>query len=268
MNEDDLHFSLDWQGMPDEEKFHELEEVLQHLAQIYGHEVNTPYRSIYVGDGLVATSRTMGFTEDPRFLKALVGAHRPEDGEYQFRRAWRFHTLCWGAEQALACAGDFVEFGAYLGYSARVAYDYVDFAATGRRFFLFDTFAGTPEGMRNEHFVSEHEYEGRAEEIVRQRFAGCAEIDIVPGSVPASIPMERPERIAFVHLDMVSAAAEVAAMETIWERLTPGAVVVMQCYALRVFREQHEALKAWAQGIGVPILELPTGQGLLIKPAR
>ena len=138
MNEDDLHFSLDWQGMPDEEKFHELEDVLQHLAQIYGHEVSTPYRSIYVGDGLVATSRTMGFTEDPRFLKALVGAHRPEDGEYQFRRAWRFHTLCWGAEQALACAGDFVEFGAYLGYSARVAYDYVDFAATGRRFFLFD----------------------------------------------------------------------------------------------------------------------------------
>jgi hypothetical protein len=67
---------------------------------------------------------------------------------------------------------------------------------------------------------------------------------------------------------MISAAAEVAAMEKIWPRLSPGAVVIMQCYALRVFREQYEALKAWAQGIGVPILELPTGQGVLIKPAR
>ncbi|HJM50438.1 MAG TPA: class I SAM-dependent methyltransferase [Alphaproteobacteria bacterium] len=238
MSEDELHLSLDWQGMPDEEKFHELEALLQQLARIYGQDVSTPYRSIYIGDGLVAAARTLGFAEDPRFLKALVSAHRPVDGEYQFRRAWRFHTLCWAAEQALATAGDFVELGAYLGFSARVVYNYVDFAASGRRYYLFDTFSGTPEGMRNESFVSEQEYVAQAEEIARQRFAGCAEVDIVPGSVPSSIPDARPERIAFAHLDMISAAAEVAAMEKIWPRLSPGAVVIMQCYALRVFREQ------------------------------
>ncbi len=267
MSEGDLHLSFDWQGMPDEEKFHELEAALQQLTRIYGQEVSTPYRSIYVGDGLVATSRTLGFSEDPRFLKALVGAHRPEDGEYQFRRAWRFHTLCWGAEQALGCDGDFVELGAYLGYSARVIYDYIGFANLGRRYYLYDTFRGVPEDMRNEYFVSEHEYLSEAEDIVRQRFAGCAEVAVVPGEVPASISDNEPERIAFAHLDMISATAEEAAMEAIWPRLSPGAVVIMQCYALRVFHEQHEALKTWARGAGSPILELPTGQGLMIKPA-
>ena len=54
---------------------------------------------------------------------------------------------------------------------------------------------------------------------------------------------------------------EVAAAHFFWERLVPGALMLLDDYAYR-----HKVEGRFAQAKTNNILSLPTGQGLLIKP--
>lgn len=67
---------------------------------------------------------------------------------------------------------------------------------------------------------------------------------------------------------MNCAPPEVAALRFFWPRLTPGAFVLLDDYANRGRDEQRRAMDEVAAEFGVKICTLPTGQGLLIKPAR
>jgi hypothetical protein len=58
---------------------------------------------------------------------------------------------------------------------------------------------------------------------------------------------------------------EVAAAEFFWERLVPGALLLLDDYAYRGYRPQKVAMDRFAQTKASKILSLPTGQGLLIK---
>ena len=65
---------------------------------------------------------------------------------------------------------------------------------------------------------------------------------------------------------MNSAAPEIAAATFFWDRLVPGAFVLLDDYAYRGFHSQKVAMDTFAAEKGVEICSLPTGQGLLIKP--
>ena len=65
---------------------------------------------------------------------------------------------------------------------------------------------------------------------------------------------------------MNCAPPEVAAAEYFWDRLLPGAVVLLDDYAYLGFGVQKSAMDAFAAAKGVAICSLPTGQGLLLKP--
>jgi hypothetical protein len=74
------------------------------------------------------------------------------------------------------------------------------------------------------------------------------------------------EKIAYLHLDMNCSAPEVAAIQFLWERLVPGAVVLLDDYAYYGYLSQKIAMDQFAQEKETKILSLPTGQGLLVKP--
>jgi hypothetical protein len=59
---------------------------------------------------------------------------------------------------------------------------------------------------------------------------------------------------------------EIAAMEFFWDNLVPGAAVILDDYGWANYSLQQEAHDRFAAAMGVPILLLPTGQGLIIKP--
>lgn len=61
---------------------------------------------------------------------------------------------------------------------------------------------------------------------------------------------------------------EVAALEYLWDRLVDGAVVLFDDYAYYGYRQQKLGIDACAERLGVPVLSLPTGQGLIIRPPR
>jgi predicted O-methyltransferase YrrM len=61
---------------------------------------------------------------------------------------------------------------------------------------------------------------------------------------------------------------EIAAVTHFWPRLSPGGVILLDDYNWLPHVNQKAAFDAFAKAQGVPILGLPTGQGVIVKPHR
>jgi O-methyltransferase len=74
-----------------------------------------------------------------------------------------------------------------------------------------------------------------------------------------------PERVAFMHLDLNSPRAEIGALEILFDRVVHGGIIVFDDYGWKLFHKQKEAADRFMTERGQVILELPTGQGLMIR---
>lgn len=221
------------------------------------------YQQNFAGDNLIVLDRNMGFSEDPRLVAAL---ERQKPSAQESSLLWRLHVLCWCAKNALALDGDFVECGVYRGFMSAVALQYLDFGARPKRWYLYDTFEGIPAGDLNPGHTNPPEYAqpGLFDAVVG-RFAAYANVSVHRGRVPEVLAETAPARIAFLHLDMNSAKAEIGALELLYDRLVTGAFVLLDDYGWRAYRAQKAAEDVFFEARGVSVLELPTGQGLVIK---
>ena len=221
-------------------------------------KVMTVKAGFFAGDNLLTFGKSLGFLED----KPLVDAFNAHATTYQeFGALWRLVTLAWAARTALAAPGDFVECGCYKGVSARIIADITGFAGLDRRYFLYDLFEHN-EAMPH-HAMPEHS--GSLVEEVRGRFADMDNVVITQGRVPDSLSIAAPETIAFMHLDLNNAHAEVGALEVLFDRISPGGLLVLDDFGWLFYRDQQRAEVEWMKARGHHILELPTGQGLVIK---
>lgn len=99
---------------------------------------------------------------------------------------------------------------------------------------------------------------------MKARFAGFPNVGVIKGPAPESFAQELPEKICFAHVDMNNAPAEIGALDAIEQRLTPGAVIVLDDFGALPYRRQHVAETEWFRQRGISVLELPTSQGLAI----
>lgn len=231
-----------------------LNEAIDSLARIF--------HSIFAGDMLVTFDRNMSFFEDARFMEAF-NANVLEEVEKTL--IWRLHVHSWCARNCMRREGDFVECGVYRGFSVAVSAHCVDFGGSAKQWYLYDTFSGVPLDQLNAGHSSEARYaEPGLHEACRRRFAGYRNVQVVQGRIPEVLQERAPEKVAFLHLDMNSAQAESGALEFFWPRLTPGAILLLDDYGWRAFREQKLAEDAFLTMHGRSVLELPTGQGLVL----
>ncbi len=56
--------------------------------------------------------------------------------------SWRYNTLIWAAKSCIRRPGDFVECGVFRGDMTWMITEMVDLQSAGKRFYLYDTFAG------------------------------------------------------------------------------------------------------------------------------
>ena len=238
---------------------------VQLVAKTKRKMVNCPIT--YNQDGL-ATIHNCEFMREPRFAAAYaLGKATGSWGNVDIQ--WRAYVVCWAAQQALALAGDFVECGVNRGGYARTVIAYTGFDRLPRRFYLLDTFAGLVE-----KYISDDERRlgiragGYVEcyDAARQTFAPFPNVTLVRGAVPETLSGVRPEKVAFLSLDMNCAAPEVAAAKYFWDKLATGAVIVLDDYGWPGQINQKQAFDGFAAERGVQVLALPTGQGLIIKP--
>ena len=240
-------------AFPSPESAAEVSDALRRVVQGFSGQ------KLFMNDNLFTVGHSRGFLEDPAFMAAVEGA---EPDRIEQAIIWRTHVMCWAARSALRRPGDFVECGCYKGYTTRVICDLLDWKSVDRRFWLYDLFL--PTGAAGEGAKLLEHSDGLHQQVV-DRFADLANVTVIQGRVPDSFAKGAPDQIAFLHIDMNNAHAEVEAMKVLFDRVSPGGVVVFDDYGWDVYRDQKDAHDAWLAPLGYQILELPTGQGLLIK---
>jgi hypothetical protein len=103
-------------------------------------------------------------------------------------------------------------------------------------------------------------------EIARRNFAPFPKAVLVRGKVPDTLRSVDIEQVCYLSIDMNIVEPEIAAIEFFWDKLSPGAPVILDDYGWSTYLLQKEAMDRFAEQRGVRILTLPTGQGLLLKP--
>ena len=233
--------------------------ILQNTLAILG----SLFGRVFHADHLVTMERNMGFYDDEAFMKAFRNS---ATNAQENSLVWRVHTLAWAAHHCTDLAGDFMECGVYKGFCSGVLVDYLDFPSLDKTFYLHDTFEGMPEGHEKGSPVPVGSYKvDGLFESVRQRFAPSPNVKVVKGVVPEVFKESCPEALAFLHLDMNSAVAEVGALEVLFDRVSPSGVMVFDDYGWFPYRAQKQMVDPFMAERGYQILELPTGQGMVVK---
>lgn len=145
----------------------------------------------------------------------------------------------------------------------------LDIDRTGRRLYLFDTFAGipldrVPQAERSRAGANNAAYFD-VYETTRTLFAPHSAATLVRGTLPDSLDEVALGRIAYLSVDLNYSTVEIACMRRLWPLLSPGAVVVLDDYAWHGHEEQKRAWNAWAQEENRSVYTVPTGQGLLVR---
>ncbi|WP_394791813.1 class I SAM-dependent methyltransferase [Rhodoferax sp.] len=213
---------------------------------------------IFTGDQLFTFNRNLSFMDDEAFVSSM---EKNAVDEVERGIIWRSSVLLWGIRNGLRLEGDFVECGCYKGTSVRVVCDAIDFAKVDKQYFLYDMFEHN-DSMPH-HAMPEHS--AQLYQDVTERFADMPNVVVTQGRIPDVLEHVAPEKIAFMHIDMNNAEAEVSALEVLFDRMVPGALLVLDDYGWAAYAEQKQAEDAWLATRGYRVLELPTGQGLVIK---
>lgn len=228
----------------------------------------------YDQDGL-RTWHNHEFMRDPAFQAAF--ARGEQAGNLTFQWHWRVHVGLWVARTAQSLPGDFVECGVGHGFLSSAIMHHLDWNTCARTFWLLDTFQGldpryigegdeAADAIAKSQAAVEAGLYASSVETVRANFAEWERVRIVAGAVPDTLEQVEADQVAYLHLDMNCSPPEVAAAEFFWPRLVPGALVLLDDYAYHGYRAQKLGMDAFAERVGVPILSLPTGQGLFMKP--
>lgn len=231
-------------------------------------------RGRYSQDGLF-TVHSDHFRDNPAFRASYArGIQAGQGADSGFE--WRVHVACWAAQVSLRAKGDFAECGVNAGFISSAIMEKLQWNALGRRFYLIDTFSGpvltqySPEEIHKQRLSIAKQALAAGAYVtdidrIRANFAEWPNAIIVQGAVPDILKRLDVGAVAFLHIDMNCALPEREALEFFWERLSPGAVVLLDDYAYYGHECQRDALDAVARERGAEILSLPTGQGIIVR---
>lgn len=244
------------------------------IIEPFGYTIQAKSKKIYDQDGL-RSIHNHDFMTDPSFLKAYHRGTVAAGNDYLWH--WRVHIGLWAAYSASKLAGDFVECGVNRGFLSSAIMEYLDWDALGKTFYLLDTFCGLDDRYISEAEIKkgaleknrkalENGFYADQAESVRTNFSQWKHIQIIQGSIPETLSAVKTDRIAYLHLDMNCSPPEVASLNFFWEKLAPGAFVLLDDYAYVGHESQKKALDSVVKTKKLQIVSLPSGQGLLINP--
>ncbi len=163
---------------------------------------------------------------------------------------WSTYIACWAADRAKHLDGDFVECGVNTGFLSRTVMEYIDFKNFPKKFYLIDANAGTSDASRYEQ--------------AKSTFREFDNVSIAKGTIPEVFSDVTPTRVSYLSIDLNSIASEITAAEYFWDKLVSGAMVILNNHGRSGGEDKH-GFDEFAKRKKVPLLCLPTGQGLLLK---
>lgn len=225
---------------------------------------------IYNADNLATANRAY-------FLKCPAYQSAKNEAESRWVRdasggsrdiTWRLHVFLWAIECAINQkktwpGGIFVECGTGKGFMAAGAIS--RYGAKIDPLFLIDTFESS---LVTNDVVLESPADFAYADDYDEVYAYFSEhngVNLLKGFIPhvlEELPKEGP--ILFLHIDLNNAEAEAFAIERLAPRLVEGSIVLFDDYGGPGGEEQAKVHRKFANRLGLPLLELPTGQALIL----
>ena len=258
--------SLPELGKPDEEKIHNffvpimwatwndgaMAQTMKTVSERVGH-------GYHFADNLFTWARNNSMFDDREFVKSWE-ANAESDSDKAI--VWRRYILAGVAYHCVHLDGDFVECGAYTGVGVKTVVDYLGARAFPKNFWLYDLFEHH-QGMLH-HPMPEHGPD--LYDRVKAKFADYPQVRIFKGNIPDVFEGQSPRQIAYLHIDLNEAPAEIAALDALFDRVVPGGIIVLDDYEWSgPYRAQKIAEDPWFEARRHRVIPLPTGQGLVIK---
>ena len=213
---------------------------------------------IHFADNLLTWGRNNSMFDDLNFVTAWQN-----NVETDADRAivWRRYILACAGYHCAQLDGDFVECGAYTGVGMKTVIDYLGGPAFGRNFWGYDLFEH--DASMAHHSMAEHG-PGLFEKV-KAKFVGYDRVHVIKGEIPSIFESNSPKRIAYLHIDLNEAPAEISALECLFDRVVPSGMVILDDYEWADYRRQKVAEDPWFEARGYRVMPLPTGQGLVFK---
>lgn len=235
-------------GVTDPERFKALmQEAIELVATAH-----------FLGDNLFTWQRNNSMLEDKPFRKAW------EENRQSHADAaiiWRRYILACAAYHCVHVPGDFVECGVYVGTGIKTIMDYLGGVNFPKIFWGYDTFDYNP--------VDGHAFSEQQEGLygtVCERFKEYSQVKLVKGLLPQAFENNLPDQVAFLHIDLNNVEGEIAVLETLFERVSPGGIIIMDDYEWSgPYRPQKQEEDQWFDQRRYRIFPLPTGQGVILK---
>lgn len=193
------------------------------------------------------------WVEDRDFLREL----EPFEGRGNTRaldRKWMLRELLKWAKDV---EGDTAECGVWRGGSS-----WLIARGLGRTHWAFDSFEGLSEPGPSDGAHFRKGELSASEEEFRARMKGVENLRVLKGWIPARFPEAAGRRFAFVHVDVDLAQPTKDSIEFFWPRLNPGGALLLDDYGFAICPGVRKEVDAYFKE---PVLELPTGQGLVLK---
>jgi O-methyltransferase len=173
---------------------------------------------------------------------------------------WRRYILACAAFHCVQLEGDFVECGCYQGDAIKTVVDYLGGPTFPKGFWGYDLFEHADDDPH--HDMPEHSEQ--LYELVKAKFTEYPQVQIIRGRVP-EVLVDSPARIAYLHIDLNQAEAEIGALNALFDRVVSAGIVILDDYEWASYRSQKLAEDPWFEARGYRVFPLPTGQGLIIK---
>ena len=144
-------------------------------------------------------------------------------------------------------------------FSTSYQYYYIRKKDFNKEFYLYDIFDLPPNSQPfPKHSASLHQ------EVV-YRFQGNKNVKIIKGILPESLKDNCPKKIAFVHIDLNNTLAEIGVLKFIFDRIVSGGIIILDDFGWSAYSEQQQKEKDFFQKRNLKVMELPTGQGIVLK---
>jgi len=162
--------------------------------------------------------------------------------------------------------GDMAECGCYVGVSAY----FMAKEAPLTNLFLFDSFEGLPE-PENRDAVPPDVQAWKAgdmstsEEMLRNNLREFDRVDVLKGWIPSRFGEIAERHFRLVHIDVDLYRPTLDSLRFFYPRMVPGGVIVMDDYGYLTCPGATQAAREFMNGKPEYILQLPTGQGVIIR---
>lgn len=235
----------------DPESFHLLMGALKTIAQVL--KVNEEDSHALLSDDMLIWFRNLGFVKDERFKKACEGF---ESSAFIRAKLYRVYIYCWAINEAW-CVGYnaddkvCVDLGTYDGKTVQIADRYMHGMLNWT---LYDAF---------DHHPAQENKEKHGAALMQEVSARMPHAKVVSGTLPDSLLAH--EKISFVHVDLNNAEAEISCLDKLWDAILDDGVILLDDYGWSKYQDSYDRHNAFFRSKGQSVLELPTGQGLVIK---